>query len=102
MYAIKRKSSIWLCTTAREAFEVHAVQIRLQGKHTNFAVFEQCLEEGSTVKAGVIGVFKCSDAIKCEECPRYGACDIFDAVKATEKEHAQWASFVESIGGNVF
>ena len=103
MYVIRRGSSLWLCTSSREAFEVHAVQLRLHPEVKDFAVFEQRLDNWETIDAGVISVYKCSNAGKCEDCPKYLTdCEILKTAQATIKAHKEWVEWVHSNGGTVF
>jgi hypothetical protein len=101
---IERKQSMWLCATTLEAFEVHAVSLRLQGEAKNFEVFQRRLDNYETIEAGVISVFKCSDTTtKCEDCPKYiTSCEVLKTAQATIKAHKEWAEWVESNGGTVF
>jgi len=39
MYVIKRGTSVWLCGSARSAYEVEAVSLRLQGDMKHFERF---------------------------------------------------------------
>jgi len=102
MYVIERGTSAWLCGTVIEAFEVQAVQIRLQGELKNFAVFEQRLAKGECVKAGVIQVYKCNDSSNCEDCTRYTACEVLQKVQETAKAHTEFTKLVEDNGGYTF
>lgn len=99
MYVIKRKQSMWLCTSPRETFEVEAVSLRLQGEFKDFKVFEQRLNAWEHIDAGVIEVYKCSVSIKCEDCTKYKSCEILQAVKETAQAQADWSKWVYENGG---
>lgn len=99
MYVIERNQSMWLCESAIEAFEVDAVQIRLQGEVKQFDEFEQRLIKGEIINAGVIKVYKCSDANKCSDCTKYKGCEILQAVVETAQAHSDFAKWVEANGG---
>jgi len=102
MYVIERKQSMWLCASAVETYEVQAVQLRLQGDIKDFTVFEQRLDKGERIDAGVIQVYKCADATKCSECTKYKGCEILQAVQKTAQAHSEWVKLVESNGGYTF
>lgn len=99
MYVIERGKSAWLCTSAIEAFEVHAVQIRLQGDMKQFAKFQQSLDNFERVDARVISVYKCSEAGKCEDCKRCIGCEILQKVQETAQAHVDFAKWVDANGG---
>lgn len=101
MYVIERNASraAWLCTTALETFS-DAVQLRLQGKDKDFKVFEQRLNKGEHIKAGVISVYKCSEALNCSECT-ITSCKILKAVQNTIKASSDFAKWVEKNSGYI-
>jgi hypothetical protein len=100
MYVIKRGTSLWLCDTARSAFDLDAIQLRLQGEFRNFAVFEQLLNSWEPIDAVVVSVHKCSNASKCEECEKYiTGCEILKAAQETLKAHNEFAAWVEANYG---
>ncbi len=102
MYVIERNKVAWLCTTAIETFQVDAVQLRLQGELKDFEVFQLQLDKGECVNAGVIKVYKCSDANKCSECSKYKCCEILKAVQETAQAHSDFAKFVKDNNGYTF
>lgn len=103
MFAIERgKSAVWLCKSAIEAFQVDAIQLRLQGDIKDFKVFEQRLNNGEIIDAGVIKVYKCSEVSKCNDCTKYKCCEILKAVQETAQAHSEWVKLVESNGGYTF
>lgn len=75
MYIMARGESAWLCPTAADAWNSHALQIRLHDI-TNFVDFQQQLDIGKHVQAGVIKVYKCSDAAACETCALVTGCEL--------------------------
>ena len=101
MYVIERGTSAWLCTTAIEAFEVQAVQIRLQGELKDFDKFRLRLTKGDIINAGVIKVYKC-DATTCEDCEKSTKCEIRLKAIETIESHKAWVKAVESNGGYTF
>lgn len=102
MFVIERNGSAWLCSTAIKAFEVDAVQLRIQGDIKNFAVFQQRLDNFEILDIGVIKVYKCSEVSKCSECIKYKCCKILQAVQETAQAHNEWVKWVEDSGGYVF
>ena len=102
MYVIERGKSAWICESAIEAFELDAVSLRLQGELKNFKEFQLRLTKGECVKAGVIQVYKCSDANKCSDCIKYKGCEILKAVQETAQAHSEWVKWVEDNGGYTF
>jgi hypothetical protein len=102
MYVIERNKSAWLCTTAIEAFQVDAIQLRLQAELKDFEVFQQRLDNFEKVKAGVISMTKCSNANKCEDCSKYKGCKILQAVQETAQAHSDFAKFVQANNGYTF
>lgn len=103
MYVIERgKSAVWLCESAIEAFEVDAVQLRLQGEVKKCDEFRLRLDNWEKVAAGVIKVYKCSDANKCSDCSKYKGCEILKAVQETAQAHSEWVKWVEDNGGYTF
>lgn len=99
MYVIERGASAWLCTTVIESFEVQVVQIRLRGAMKDFTKFQQSIDNFERINAGVISVYKCSKARKCEDCTKYTECNILRTVQETAQAHAEW---VESNHGYTF
>ena len=101
MYVIERgNKSAWLCTTATEAFQARAVNLRLQGELKNFEVFQQWLDNFEKVKAGfVILIYKCSNADSCVDCEKYTRCEIRLNVVDTKQMHEDFLKWVESNGG---
>ncbi len=99
MYVIKRGTSAWLCTTALEAFEVDAVQLRLQGEVKKFHEFRLRLDKGEHVCAGVISICKCSDASSCNTCTKYKGCEILKAVQKTVQASSDFKKWVEANNG---
>lgn len=100
MYVIKRKQSMWLCTTTIEAFQNQNVQLRLQNKDKDFKTFEQRLDAGEHIDAGVISIYKCSDTItQCKDCIKCKDCSIHEKVRETAQVHAEWAKWVEYNDG---
>jgi len=102
MYVIKRGGSAWLCATALEAFEVDAVRIRLQGEVKNFEVFKQRLFGYECINAGVIKVYKCSNADKCKDCDKYKECEWRKISLETAQAHKEWGKWVEDNGKYTF
>jgi hypothetical protein len=103
MYVIERGGSFWLCRTSFEVFENQAVSLRLQGDMKDFDKFQQIIETGEIVDAGVIKVYKCADtATNCKDCPRCIGCEIRLKAQETAKAHAEWVKIVESNGGYTF
>jgi len=102
MITIRRSNSFWLCTTAKEAFELKNVQLRLQGEMKDFDKFKQRLEKWEQLDVGVILVYKCSEAVKCSECPKFVGCEILINVKETAQAHQDFAKWVEANGGYMF
>lgn len=99
MYVIERKQSMWLCASAVETYEVQAVSIRLQGEYKDFKVFEQRLNKGERIDAGVIKIYKCSEVGKCSECTKYKCCEILKAVQETAQASSDFRKWVEDNGG---
>ncbi|OPJ65511.1 hypothetical protein [Clostridium chromiireducens] len=102
MYVIERGKSAWLCVSAVETYEVQAVQIRLQAEDKDFKVFEQRLDKGEIIDAGVIKCYKCSDANKCNLCTKYKGCEILKAVQETAQASSDFAKFIKDNGGYTF
>lgn len=102
MYVIERGGSFWLCGTSIEVFENQAVSLRLQGEMKDFDKFQEIIETGKIVDAGVIKVYKCADVTTCEECEKFQKCEIRLKVIETIKSHNEWVKLVESNGGYTF
>lgn len=99
MFVIKRGGSVWLCRTAMEAFELENIQLRLQGDVKNFEVFKQRLDKYECVEAGVISIYKCSNADKCSECDKCKDCEWRKIALETAQASAKWAEWVDKNGG---
>lgn len=102
MYVIERNSSLWLCESAIEAFQVDAVQLRLQGKVKQFDEFQLRLTNGEIINAGVIKIYRCADATTCKDCNKYARCEIRLKAIETIKSHNEWVKFVEINNGYTF
>lgn len=100
MYVIERgKSAVWLCESSIEVFELDAIQLRIQSELKNFNEFRLRLDNWECLNIGVIKVYKCSDANKCNLCSKYKGCEILQAVQETAQAHSDFAKWVESNGG---
>lgn len=99
MFVIKRGGSVWLCSTSRSAFEVNAVQLRLQGEVKDFEVFKQRLDNYECVEAGVISIYKCSNPDKCSECDKCKDCEWRKIALETAEASKEWAEWVYKYGG---
>lgn len=102
MYVIERGKAAWLCVTARSAYDVDAVQIRLQGDMNDFEKFQKSLDNFERIEASVISIYKCSEASKCEDCMKCVDCEILQKVQETAQAHADFAKLVEANGGYTF
>lgn len=101
MYIIDRGPAAWLCVSAIEAYDSHAVQLRLRSEDMEFSVFERKLDAYERVYAGVITVYRCSDADKCEDCKAFVGCEILKKAQETAQAHSEFAGWVEAKGGYI-